>query len=138
MAKSTEEQGAASVLPLQEDAGAGVEKLPETAKDPSPPPERELTVSELRAALDKAEKREMRNIAPLPVITKTVEQVYGPDVETVTMVFPRPVTIVNAQHVKLRFEEGPQEVPVIDKDNWYLAANKVTLYERPKEEEPGK
>jgi hypothetical protein len=76
------------------------------------------------------EMARMGLIAPLPTITKAVSDVYGNDVETVTMIFPSDVTIVNKDHHRIKFSAGVQEVPVVDQDNWYLKANGVKVYEK--------
>jgi hypothetical protein len=69
-------------------------------------------------------------IAPLPTITRTVAETH-PEEETVTMIFPKDVTIVDNEKRRILFKKGPQEVPVSLKDNWYLKANKVELYTIP-------
>jgi hypothetical protein len=51
-----------------------------------------------------------------------------PDDETVTMVFPQPVNVMLPNYKQVRFEAGPQEVPVRLADNWYLKANRVVPY----------
>jgi hypothetical protein len=116
---------------LHADEGAGVEKTPAVANPLEIPDEYRDPRLEADGRMPKAEDpNNPPRIAPLPVITKSVEQVYGEDVETVTMLFPRPVTIVNKDKIKIHFKAGPQEVPLQDADNWYLAANGVKRYKK--------
>jgi hypothetical protein len=126
MAKNDDKTvGAEQALPLQEDAGVGVKpviEVPEEYRDPR------LKAASLRPKSDDPNKPVP--IAPLPSTTRSVEQVYGKDVETMTMIFPKAVTIVNAQKIKLHFPAGVQEVPMCDADNWYLKANGVLMYDR--------
>ncbi len=58
--------------------------------------------------------------------------------ETVTMIFPRDVTLLLQDYSKLTFKAGAQEVPVDLKDHWYLRHNGVLAYEprAPKSEPP--
>ncbi len=129
----------AAGLPLNEDAGKGLETKPNT---PGVPPTDPLGIpNEYRdPRLDAASRmpkndgpedpNKPRPFAPLPVITRSVQAYYGDEVKTVTMIFPKPVTVVNDEKIKIHFPAGTQEVPEVLKDNWYLAANGVTFYDR--------
>jgi hypothetical protein len=74
-----------------------------------------------------AVKPQSQPIAPLPTVPPLAVEAF-PKSKTVTMVFPKPVTLTLSDQTQVRFKEGPQEVPVELKDHWYLKANKVVAY----------
>lgn len=58
-------------------------------------------------------------------------------VDTVTMIFPRPVILTTGEHQRIEFKAGPQEVPADLQDHWYLKANGAVRYDpRRSQEKP--
>ena len=81
-------------------------------------------MAEEKAAVD-------RPVVPSSELPPLAVHVY-PNEETVTMVFPTRVQVMMEGHRLVRFEAGPQEVPVrfVEPEmHWYLRANKVKRYE---------
>jgi len=112
---------------------------------PGAPPAGELraapathTTASIAVGPDKAPvPTAMPELAPGPfaaVGSEGMVRSTNPDVsgETVTMVFPQPVTLTLDHHHQINFKAGIQEVPVELKNHIYLRANGVVPYDRAK------